>query len=234
MAQAAVTLLSGNTATSRPKHTVTGNVQPIQKTTAVDVGPVSIRSGEERARLSSNLASLNGGNNNNNSSYSSGSSSSGSGGDYYSGGGGASYADDILDKIKSLLTEQKEAADKYYNTLYDQRLNQINQEVENNRNLINKESMMALRRNYAINGKSDSGPNVTNQTRIRQNWLSNLAANRQQGANLRDSALASRDLGLSNNANTLAQGWYNYVLPVYTNRQNQLDDYAYRRYIASL
>lgn len=164
--------------------------------------------------------------------YSSGGSSSGgSGGDYsYSGGG----TDDIVNMIKSLLNEQKAAADKYYNTLYDQRLNQINQEIENNRNLINKEYKMAGRRNYAINGRSDTGANVTNQTRINQNWLSNLASNRQAGTNLRDSALAQRDMGLANNASTLAQGWYNYILPVYTNRQNTLDDYAYRRYLANL
>jgi hypothetical protein len=38
----------------------------------------------------------------------------------------------------------------------------------------------------------------------------------------------------ANTASQLAQGWYNYVLPVYTNRQQNLDDYDYRKYLASL
>ena len=156
---------------------------------------------------------------------------SGGGGDYSPSGGGT---DDILNKIKSLLEEQHEASKKYYETMYNQRLNEINTEADKNRNLINTNYKRGERYLNNLYGNSDSGTNWTNRARNNQNWLSQLATNRENASNLRDSAVAQRDLGLSNSANTLAQGWYNYVLPVYTNRQNQLDDYAYRRYLASL
>jgi len=160
-----------------------------------------------------------------------GSSSGGSGGDYsYSGGG----SDDILNQIKSLLQEQQEASKKYYETMYNQRMNEINQESTKNRNLINTNYKRGERYLNNLYGNTDSGTNWTNRARNNQNWISQLAANRENTASLKDSAAASRDLGLANAASTLAQGWYNYVLPVYTNRQNTLDDYAYRRYLASL
>ena len=164
--------------------------------------------------------------------YSSGGSSSGgSGGDYsYSGGG----SDDILNQIKSLLKEQQEASKRYYETMYNQRMNEINQESTRNRNLINTNYKRGERYLNNLYGNTDSGTNWTNRARNNQNWLSQLATNRENTAGLRDSAAASRDLGLANAASTMAQGWYNYVLPVMTNRQNQLDDYAYRRYLANL
>jgi len=155
----------------------------------------------------------------------------GSGGDYsYSGGS----SDDILNQIKSLLQEQQEASKKYYETMYNQRMNEINQESTKNRNLINTNYKRGERYLNNLYGNTDSGTNWTNRARNNQNWISQLAANRENTASLKDSAAASRDLGLANAASTLAQGWYNYVLPVYTNRQNTLDDYAYRRYLASL
>ena len=65
-----------------------------------------------------------------------------------------------------------------------------------------------------------------------------LAQNRQNTAGLKDSAMASRDLGKANAKNTLAQGWYNYILPVMTNWQNYNDSLAqeleYRKYLANL
>ena len=160
-----------------------------------------------------------------------GSSSGGSGGDYsYSGGS----SDDILSQIKSLLAEQQAASKRYYETMYNQRMNEINQESTKNRNLINANYKRGERYLNNLYGNTDSGTNWTNRARNNQNWISQLAANRENTASLKDSAAASRDLGLANAASTMAQGWYNYVLPVYTNRQQTLDDYAYRRYLANL
>ena len=164
----------------------------------------------------------------------------GGGGSSYSGGSGGDYSysggssDDILNQIKSLLQEQQEASKKYYETMYNQRMNEINQESTKNRNLINTNYKRGERYLNNLYGNTDSGTNWTNRARNNQNWISQLAANRENTASLKDSAAASRDMGLANAASTLAQGWYNYVLPVYTNRQNTLDDYAYRRYLASL
>ena len=150
----------------------------------------------------------------------------------YSYSGGSS--DDILDQIKSLLTQQQEASKNYYNTLYSQRMNEINAEANRNRDLINANYKRGERYLNNLYGRTDSGNNWTNRARNNQNWLSQLATNRENVSSLRDSAAAQRDLGLANAASTMAQGWYNYVLPIMSNRQQTLDDYDYRRYLASL
>ena len=158
------------------------------------------------------------------------------------GGGGSSYSmpeyssgsDDILNQIKSLLNEQKAAADAYYKTQYEQQLNQNRQAFENNRNQINTNYMRGNRYLNNQYGNAISGTGLTNRARNLQNWQSNLASNRQNYANNDATALAQYNSGLANNASTLAQGWYNYVLPVMSNRQQTLDDYNYKRYLASL
>ena len=170
-----------------------------------------------------------GGNNNNNARRASSASSVSS--DYsYSGGS----SDDILNQIKSLLNEQKAAADAYYKSQYEQQLSQNRQAFENNRNQINTNYMRGNRYLQNQYGNAISGTGLTNRTRNLQNWQSNLASNRQNYTNNDATALAQYNSGLANNASTLAQGWYNYVLPVMSNRQQTLDDYDYRRYLASL
>ena len=137
-----------------------------------------------------------------------------------------------------MLKEQEELSSKYYDTLYTQRMNEINTESENNRDLINKRYKQGERYLNDMYGKTDSGTNWTNRARNQQNWQSMLAQNRQNTAGLKDSAMASRDLGKANAKSTLAQGWYNYILPVMTNRQNYNDSLAqeleYRKYLANL
>lgn len=156
-----------------------------------------------------------------------------SGGGYsapsYSGG-----TDDIVNQIKSLLKEQQEQANKYYQTLYEQQVAKNNQDWEADRNQINRNFMRG--RNYLnqLYGDSSTGPGISNQARNYQNWQSNLASARQNRTNNDATALSQLNMNKANTASQLAQGWYNYVLPVYTNRQQTLDDYDYRRYLASL
>ena len=147
----------------------------------------------------------------------------------YSGG-----TDDIVNQIKSLLNEQKAQADKYYQTLYEQQIAQNKQAWEDNRNQINRNYMRGSRYLQNMYGDSISGQGLSNMARNYQNWQSNLASNRQNYTNNDATALSQLNMNKANTASTLAQGWYNYVLPVYTNRQQTLDDYDYRRYLASL
>lgn len=166
--------------------------------------------------------------------------SGGSGGG--GGGGGSSYSmpdysssnDDILNQIKALLNEQKAAADKYYKSMYEQQIAQNRQTFENNRDQINLNYMRGNRYLQNQYGNSVSGSGLTNRARNNMNWQSNLASNRQNYTNNDATALAQYNSGLANNASNLAQGWYNYVLPVMSNRQQTMDDYNYRRYLASL
>ena len=159
------------------------------------------------------------------------SGSGGGGGDYsYSGGG----TEDIISKIKELLNQQKEQADAYYKTLYEQQTAQNKQSWENNRNQINRNFARGSRYLQNMYGDSVSGQGLSNRARNYQNWQSNLAENQRNYTNNDATALSQYNMNRANTASQLAQGWYNYVLPVYTNRQQNEDDYAYRRYIASL
>lgn len=146
----------------------------------------------------------------------------------------SSTSDDIVSKIKSLLDEQKKQADEYYKTLYEQQIAQNKQQYRANQDQINLNRVRG--RNYInqLYGDAVSGPGISNRVRNDLNWASNSASNRLDYTNNDASALASYNSGLANNASQLAQGWYNYVLPVYTNRQQTEDDYAYRRYLATL
>ena len=160
------------------------------------------------------------------------SSDSGSGGGGYSYSGGST--DDIVNRIKDLLNQQKEQADNYYKTLYEQQTAQNRQAWENNRNQINRNFARGSRYLQNMYGDSISGAGLSNRARNYQNWQSNLAENQRNYTNNDATALANYNMNRANTASQLAQGWYNYVLPVYTNRQQNEDDYAYRRYIASL
>lgn len=144
------------------------------------------------------------------------------------GGGGGGTSDDIVNMIKNLLNEQKQKADEYYKTLYEQQISQIGQQDEANRNQANLNYMRGNRYLNSLYGNGISGQGLSNRVRNNSNWQNNLASIRQNTANNKASALAQYNSGLANNASTLAQGWYNYVLPVYTNRQQWLDNLAYR------
>jgi len=157
------------------------------------------------------------------------------------GGGGYSApsysgpsSDDIVSKIKSLLEEQKAQADNYYKTLYEQQTAQNKQAWENNRNQINRNFARGSRYLQNMYGDSVSGQGLSNRARNYQNWQSNLAENQRNYTNNDATALSQYNMNKANTASQLAQGWYNYVLPVYTNRQQTLDDYDYRKYLASL
>lgn len=145
-----------------------------------------------------------------------------------SSGGGGGTSDDIVNMIKNLLNEQKQKADEYYKTLYEQQLGQIKQADESQRNQANLDFMRGSRYLNSLYGNNISGQGLSNKVRNRSNYQNKLASIRQATANNNASALAQYNSGLANNASTLAQGWYNYVLPVYTNRQQWLDNLAYR------
>ena len=183
-----------------------------------------------------------------------GSSSGGSSSGGSSGGGGggssvssaADYENKIIEQIKSLLTEQKSQADAYYKSLYEQQINKNKLDYEANRDQINvnrERGDRYIRNLYGVN--PNSGQGITNRVRNNQNWINNLATAKQNYTNNDATALSSYNLNKANAANQLAQGWYNYVLPVYTNRQNYSDSLVnqqklnemeldYRKYLASL
>ena len=161
----------------------------------------------------------------------------GGGGSADSGGGGGSYhstSDDIISKIKKLLNEQKKASDEYANTLYQQALAQNKEAYKGNQWQANLNYMRGDRYLQGLYGNGITGQGLSNRARNNSNWQNNLTSIRQNWTNNDATAKASYNAQLANNASTLAQGWYNYVLPVYTNRQTQLDNLDYQKYLASL
>lgn len=211
---------------SRKKQYVTGTVANIAKGNQVTgIGPV----GEDTNTLKTIISKYYGNTDNNGGGYrySAGTDTSSSGGGYHTS------TDDVVSKIKALLDEQKRQADDYYRTLFEQATAQNQAGYETNRNLINRNKLRADRYIQGLGGEG-SGAYYTAKANNMSNWQRNLATNRQDLANNNATAQADYNRNLANTASTLAQGWYNYVLPVYTNRQQHLDDYDYKKYLASL
>ena len=163
--------------------------------------------------------------------YDSGGSSGGGGGGGYSSSGSG---EDIIGKIKSLLEEQKRAADEYYKTMYEQQLSEINQQAENNRNSANLNYMRGDRYLRSMYGNNISGQGLSNRARNNSMWQNNLSSIRQNQANNQATAKSNYNTNLANSASQLAQGWYNYVLPYYSNEANQLRNIELQKYAMSL
>lgn len=138
--------------------------------------------------------------------------------------------DDTVDKIKELLEEQKKQADAYYKTLYEQQLSQDRTDWENARNQINRNYARTNRYLNNMYGDAISGTGLSNRARNYANWNNNLSENQRNYDNNVASALAQYNNNLANTANTLSQGWYNYVLPIYTNREQNANNMDYQRW----
>lgn len=156
--------------------------------------------------------------------------SSGGGGTYTPSNGG----EDIIGKIKALLEEQKRAADEYYKTMYEQQLSEINQQAEANRNSANLNYMRGDRYLRSMYGNNISGQGLSNRARNNSMWQNNLSSIRQNQANNQATAKSNYNTNLANSASQLAQGWYNYVLPYYSNEANQLRNIELQKYAMSL
>lgn len=147
---------------------------------------------------------------------------------------GHSGGDGNVDYIKQKLKEQEEAAKAYYKTLYEQELLNNKNDWERNRNQLNRNYLRADRYLRNLYGNQVSGAGLSNRARNYSNWNSGTADALQSYTNNDANSLAQYNQNLSNVGKTMAQGWYNYVLPIYTNRQIHDDEYAYRRWLAQL
>lgn len=147
----------------------------------------------------------------------------------YSGG-----SDDIINEIKALLKEQYDKAKASYATTLEQAKAQNKQAYNDNRDQANLNYMRAGRRLDSLYGNAPSGRGLSNRTALTNNWMNNLAQARQNYTNNDASAQATYDANLSNTANTLAQGWYNYILPFKVQDAQQARDYDFRKFLATL
>ena len=142
---------------------------------------------------------------------SSGGSSSGGGGGSSSGGG-----DNIINMIKDLLAEQQAAARNAAKARWEQADALALQDYEGTRdayNVYKEKGERWIRNKYSPTTGQGISASIANNA----NWLKNLATNKQNYTNNKATNLATYNTELSNAANTMAQGYYNYVLPYYTN-----------------
>ena len=161
------------------------------------------------------------------------SSSTDVGGDVASGSSSnrTEYWNKILNQLKTLLREQYDQANAQSKTLYEQRLAQNKEAWENDRNQANLNFRRSQRYLNSAYGDAQSGTGLSNRARNYSNWNNNLTGINKNYTNNDASALADYNANLSNNANTLAQGWYNYILPIYTQRQMQVDNLDFQKFM---
>ena len=148
--------------------------------------------------------------------------------------GTTSSTDDVLKKIRAYLEEQYNKANEYQATLRDQGYAEAEKNATENRERANLAYKQADRRISNMYGNDISGAGLSNISRNSTNWANNLNNINRDYATARQSVLANYNNALSNNASTLANGWYNYILPIYTNREINANDLDYRKYIANL
>ena len=151
-----------------------------------------------------------------------GGSGGGGGGNANAVLGATSLGDDIIAKIKGLLEEQTKASDASAKAWYDQYMSQLRGDTTANLERSNRQYKFDMKRDGEIHGRvPDSGTGFTNRARITQNWRDRNNTIRMNDANNSATALANYQSQLANNASTLAQGWYNQVLPYYVNQANR-------------
>lgn len=136
-------------------------------------------------------------------------------------------SNDILQTIMDLLKGQQEKAEQAYKAQLEDEYAKNEQLHRSNANQINLNRERATRYSRGLYG--DSGTNDTNNARIANAWASGHNENNRNLATNNSESLQRYNTNLSNAYNTLASGYSNFVLPVYTNRQQYLDELKYRR-----
>ena len=166
-----------------------------------------------------------------------GSAGTSTGGGDYSGSSSSSSSsmsqaeqqkEDIVQKLKDLLAEQEKKAKEAYEAQLQEAYAKNKELWRSNADQINLNRARAERFSRNLYGE-ESGANNTNMARIGAGWASSHNQNNRNLASNDATALQNFNTNLSNAYNTLASGYSNFVLPVYTNRQNYLDELQYRR-----
>ena len=138
--------------------------------------------------------------------------------------------DATLEKIIGLLNDQYDASLAKYKTQYENELANNRSAWENNRNQANLDYMRtdtALKNMY---GDAVSGAGLSNRSRNMSSWNNKLSDIRSDYTNADANSLTAYNSNRSNAANVLAQGWSNYVMPIYTNEVANADNMDYTKW----
>ena len=132
--------------------------------------------------------------------------------------------DDILNKIKSELTEQETRASDYYKGLYTSALANSLQAKKESERAAEAQYFNTENRYKEMYGGNVSGAGLMNLTKNMSDRTNNFA-NIQRDYDARNSDYLNQyNNNLSNAAGTMANMWSQHVMPIYTNRQNNLDE----------
>ncbi len=148
--------------------------------------------------------------------------------------GGHSGGDSTVDYIKQKLKEQEEALKASFKAQYDQELLQNTNDWERNRNQANRNYKRADRFLRGLYGNQVTGKGLSSRASAYSSWNNILSDYLQNKTKADATSLSTYNQKLANAGNTLAQGWYNYVLPYYTNKAIQQDNHSYRMFLAGL
>lgn len=135
-----------------------------------------------------------------------------------------SEIDDLLAKIKARLGEGETRLNDYYKSLYEQALTNSKQTWEDARDAASRRMMRTDRYLKNLYGSNLSGSGLSNFSRNYTQWNNSLNA-LQRERNMRDAeSLGTYNKNLGEVANYYSNALDNYVLPVYTNRLNNLEE----------
>jgi len=144
-----------------------------------------------------------------------------------SGGGGSynseiNYENELLEKIKSLLSSERQSMYDAAKAAYEQSLlkNSTDSEsLSNDANVKRERNDRFIRSLYG----PGMGQGISNRIANHNRWADTLASIKSNRANNDLIALNTYNQNKANADNMYTQGLYSYVMPVYTNRQNYSD-----------
>lgn len=148
--------------------------------------------------------------------------------------GGWSGGDSTVDYIQQKLREQEEAMRASFKAQYDQELLQNANDWERNRNQANRNYKRADRFLRSLYGNQVTGKGLSSRASAYSSWNNILSDYLQDRTKADATSLSNYNQKLANAGNTLAQGWYNYVLPYYTNKAINQDNLSYKMFLAGL
>lgn len=171
------------------------------------------------------------------------------------GGGGGSYSpsapkvdyeNEWIEKIKSMLGEKYTQGKKSIDTMYDQgKVNLLSalRDAERQANLEREQAKNFVARGG--NAPQGAYGMIGPMAKLASNWQTAQNTNKQNYNNNLANLTSQYNSNLANLEDQQVQGLYNFVLPVYTNRQNYADslrnqlamnaqELDFRKYLATL
>lgn len=157
-------------------------------------------------------------------------SSSGGGGDY----GGGSYDHIDTGEIERRLREEEENRKKQLAEWYEQEKTTNRNNYERTRNNMNSQYLTAERRLRNLYGNQITGKGLASRARNYSMWQNNTSNAMQDYMNNDSASLQKYNQNLADVARMNAQGWYNYVYPLWMQQYKYDQEMNFRKWMQQL